>query len=207
MHYQTRVQNEVGILALASAALCHMKPTIVPHVYGWGAASREEPGWILQELMTGQPLGPAFDETMSLDQKREILAQMAEILKGLQDYSLPDSIAGWGGVTFDDSGTIVSGPMTSVGDGPWTSFEDSYRGRLKIALNKADANAHLQGWRFNGIRERVEAFIDHGLYSKFINLDSKQSRTIIHADFSQFHIFSSALLVLTLAYSSREPTI
>lgn len=34
MHQETRVQNEVAILTLASAALRHIKPSIVPRVFG-----------------------------------------------------------------------------------------------------------------------------------------------------------------------------
>ncbi|KAI3325201.1 kinase-like domain-containing protein [Xylariaceae sp. AK1471] len=184
MHQETRVQNEVGILTLASAALCHIKPTVVPRVFGWSGASRDYLGWILEELMPGAPLAEAFDKTMSLDQKTGILAQMAGLLKALQDYPLPESINGWGGVTFDDGGAIVSASMTSVGAGPWPSFEDSYRSRLKVALSKADTNPYLKGWRANGVRERVDAFIERGLAAQFSDLTSKQDRTIIHADFT-----------------------
>lgn len=186
IHQETRVQNEVGILTLASAALRHVQPTVVPRVFGWGGASRERLGWILEELMPGASLVEAFGETMSLDEKKGILAQMAGLLKALQDFPLPESIKGWGGVTFDDDGAIVSAPMTSVGAGPWASLEDSYRGRLKVALNKADQNPHLQGWRPNGVRERVDAFIEHGLPAQFFDLASKQDKTIIHGDFSGF---------------------
>ena len=134
--------------------------------------------------MPGAPLAEAFNETMSLEKKRGILAQMTGVLKALQDYPLPESIRGWGGVTFDDGGAIVSAAMISVGAGPWTSFEESYRGRLKEKLSIADANLYLQGWRANGVRERVDAFIEHGLGAQFSNLASKQDKTIIHADFS-----------------------
>lgn len=112
--------------------------------------------------MPGVPLAETFGKTMSLDQKKGILAQIVGLLKALQDYPLPATIKAWGGVTFDDSSAIVSAPMTSVGTGPWHSLEDSFRGRLKVALTKADKNPNLQGWRANGVRERVDAFIEHG---------------------------------------------
>ncbi|KAI1149491.1 kinase-like domain-containing protein [Nemania diffusa] len=188
MHQETRVQNEVGILTLASAALCHIKPNVVPRVFGWSGATPDHLGWILEELMPGAPLAEAFDKTMSLGQKKEILAQMAGLLKALQDYPLPASIKGWGGVTFDNSGAIVSASMPSVGTGPWSSFEDSYRGRLEVALSKADVNPYLQGWRANGVRERVDAFIERGLVMQFSDLESKQNRSIIHADFTTDNI-------------------
>lgn len=186
MYYETRVQNEVGILTLVSAALRHIEPPVVPRVFGWDGISHEHPGWILQEFMPGEPLAEPFSETMSLDQKKGILAQMAALLKGLQDYPLPESIKGWGGVSFHESGAIVSAPMSSVGAGPWYSLEDSYRDRLKIKLAKADKNPHLDGWRANGVRERIDAFIEHGLAAQFSDLSSKEDRTIIHADFSTY---------------------
>ncbi|KAF7557456.1 hypothetical protein G7Z17_g659 [Cylindrodendrum hubeiense] len=186
IYQETRVQNEVGMLTIASAALRHITPPVVPRVFGWNGASPDHHGWIMQELMPGTPLLDDFAENMSLDQKKGILTQMATLLKALQDYPLPATIEGWGGVTFDDSGAIVSAPMCTVGDGPWSSLEDSFRGRLKVKLAKADENPYLQGWRANGVRERIDAFIEHGLPAQSSDLTSKQDRAIVHADFSEF---------------------
>lgn len=188
MYQETRVQNEVAIFTLASAALRHIKPNIVPRVFGWGGASQGRLGWILQDLMPGVPLDDVFSPTGSLEQKTAVLRQMAAILKALQDYPLPKSIQGWGGLAFDGSGDIVSAPMPTVGAGPWSSLEDSYRGRLKAALDKADKNPHLKGWRLNGIRDRVDDFIERGLSTQFSDLTSSQDRAIIHADFSKFFV-------------------
>jgi hypothetical protein len=44
--------------------------------------------------MPGAPLVEAFSETMSLEQKKGILAQMAGLPKAPQDYPLPESIEG-----------------------------------------------------------------------------------------------------------------
>jgi len=184
MHQETRVQNEVGILTLAADALCDVEPHVVPRVFDWGTASPGRLGWILQELMPGEPLLDAFEEKMSLEEKKNIMAQMVKLLKALQDYRLPNSLKGWGGVTFDNTGAIVSAAMPSVGAGPWSSFEESYRSRLKVALRRADDNPYLQGWRANGVRDRVEAFIERGLAAQFSDLRSKEDRAIIHADFS-----------------------
>ena len=57
--------------------------------------------------MSGTPLDESF-ESMHLDRKKNILAQTAKFLKALQDFALPENIKGYGGVTFDDSGRIVS---------------------------------------------------------------------------------------------------
>ena len=152
MHFKMRVENEVTMLNLASAALSHIKPAVIPRVFGWGIASSKHTGWILEELVPGLPVAESFETTMTLDQKKEILAQMAEILKAQQDYPLPDSIGGWGGVTFDASESIVSGPMTSVGAGPWLFFEGFFRDCLETALTEADGSPILQSWWANGVR-------------------------------------------------------
>jgi len=67
MHQETRVQNEVAILAPAADALRHINPPVVPRVIGWGGAGRKHTGWILQELIPGIPMGEAFGGAMSLD--------------------------------------------------------------------------------------------------------------------------------------------
>ncbi|KAG4291646.1 aph phosphorylate [Fusarium proliferatum] len=145
MHPETRVQNEVAMISLASQALGHFSPSIVPRVFGWGAASHHRLGWILQEFMPGEALAEPFGETMSLEQKKDILTQMTAILKALQDYPLPEGIRGWEG---------------------------------------ADNNPYLQGWRTNGVRGRIQDFLQRGLPQQFSQLPSKDERAIVHADFT-----------------------
>ncbi|WEW59970.1 hypothetical protein PRK78_005452 [Emydomyces testavorans] len=188
MHPATRIENEVAIISLAAAALDGFVPHVVPSVYAWGsAATGRAPGWILQELMPGTPLDDAF-RGMDLPQKKNIFAQQAALLKALQDYQLPDSITGFGGVTFDDAGRIVSAAMPTVGVGPWPSYEASFKGRLEVALKRADANPYIRGWRANGVRERLDAFVEHGVPAQFESLSSKQEKAIVHADFSKFYL-------------------
>ncbi|KFZ05787.1 hypothetical protein V501_08022 [Pseudogymnoascus sp. VKM F-4519 (FW-2642)] len=154
----TRIENEVATIALTSAALAGFVPQIVPFV------------------------------AMELEKKQDIFAQMVKILKALQDYELPASIIGFGGVTFDDHGYIVSTAMTSVGAGPWTAYEASFKDRLAVTLRKADANPYIKEWRANSVRERLDTFVERGLPIQFEHLDSKQDRVIIHADFTANNI-------------------
>ncbi|RDL42563.1 Uncharacterized protein BP5553_02542 [Venustampulla echinocandica] len=175
MNRTTRVENEVATIALASAALASFVPRVVPSVYAWGSAAVESSqGWIIQELMPGAPVDESFD-AMDLEQKRQIFAQMAKLLKSLQDYKLPKSITSFGGVTFDDTGRTISTAMTSVGAGPWPSYEASFEGRLEVALRKADANPYIKGWYANGVRERLDAFIKRGVPAQFEALGSSKT--------------------------------
>ncbi|KAM5450891.1 hypothetical protein MaudCBS49596_004000 [Microsporum audouinii] len=192
MSLQTRVENEVANIYLASAALSDITPHVVPSVYAWGSAAGEpSQGWIFQELMPGTPLDEAFG-AMDITQKQQIFTQMAKMLKALHDYKLPDSITGFGGLTFDDAGHIISSVMPSVGAGPWPSYEASFKGRLEVALQRADNNKYIQGWRQNGIRERLEAFIERGVPAMFESLSSKDEKSILHCDFTTNNILFDA---------------
>lgn len=165
MHRETRVENEVAIISLAAAAFKDFQPHVVPSIYAWGsAAAKSTFGWTIQELIPGTSLDEVFP-SMELQQKKEMFAQMAKLLKALQDYQLPETITAFGGVTFDENGRIVSAAMPTVGKGPWPSYEASFKGRIEEAFRKADENPHIQGWRGKGIRDRLDAFVECGLSS------------------------------------------
>jgi hypothetical protein len=134
--------------------------------------------------MPGTPLVDSF-ETMQLDKKKKVFAQMAALLKGLQSYKLPESITSFGGVTFDGAGRILSAPMPTVGAGPWPSYEAHFKGRLEVALKKATNNEYIKGWEANGLRQRLDKFVADGLPVQFQDLGYKHERVITHADFSK----------------------
>lgn len=184
MHAQTRIENEVAIISLAADALSGFKPHLVPSVYGWGSAvASSSQGWILQELMPGVSVSEVFG-SMPNGEKAKVLAQMAGILKALQDFRLPSSIQQYGGVTFDNAGQIVSTAMTSVGSGPWLVYEDYFKDRLDRALQQAESNPYIKGWHANGVRERLNAFVETGVPAQFKDLVFKDAKSIVHADFS-----------------------
>jgi hypothetical protein len=184
VHSETRVENEVAIISLSAAALKHIQPHVVPSIYAWGSAAAEAYGWTIQELMPGAPLDEAF-ESMTLEQKKLILAQMAKLVKGLQDYQLPSTITGFGGVTFNESGQILSAAMPTFGEGPWSSLEAYFRRRIEVEFKTADTSPYIQGWRANGVRDRLDAFVERGLSAQFEFLESKDEMCITHADFSE----------------------
>ncbi|KAF2021815.1 hypothetical protein BU24DRAFT_417453 [Aaosphaeria arxii CBS 175.79] len=183
MNPHTRVENEVAMISLAADALSGFEPHIVPSVYGWGSAALPtSQGWILQELMPGVPLDETFDDR-SLEEKQNILGQMATFLKALQDFQLPESIKEYGGVTFAESGHIVSAQMTSVGSGPWPSYEKYFLDRLERALRTAGSNPYINGWQANGVRKRLEDFVTSGVPAQFEKFRSSNDKAIVHADF------------------------
>jgi hypothetical protein len=212
MHRETRIENEVAIITLTTAALKDFQPHVVPSIYAWGSGAAESPyGWTIQELMPGVSLDEAFP-SMDLDHKKQIFAQMAKLIKALQDYQLPETITGFGGVTFEENGRIVSAAMPTVGQGPWPSYEAFFRGRIEMALQEADANPRIRGWRENGIRDRLDAFVERGLSAQFESLETKQDKSIIHADFSMsfflcacYRANSSSTIQTLLIFCSIHP--
>lgn len=199
MYQQTRVENEVAMMQLTSAALQDFEPHVVPSVYAWGSAGiKSSQGYILQELMPGTALDTRFDN-MDLGEKKHVLGQIARILKSLQDYQIPAGLS-FGGLTFDHTGKIVSSAMTNVGDGPWPTHQASYKGQLETALAEADVGHYIKGWRDNGIRERLDVFIECGLSAQFKSLDLSHYRIITHADFSEslIDLFSLLSLIIRL---------
>lgn len=183
MNTANRVQNEVAIMNIVSAALNRVGMNVVPAIYGWDSADAKQ-GWILQQLMPGKQLDAGM-KSMDLHGKSIIFAQMAKMLSAIQTYQLPESIEYFGGLTLDHEGLPISAAMTSVDAGPWTSYEESWRERLRVGLEKADANQFIKGWRANGVRERLEAFVENGVAAQCRSLASKDKKVVVHADFSK----------------------
>lgn len=77
--------------------------------------------------------------------------------------------------------------MTSVGSGPWPSYEAHFRDRLQLALRRADANSYINGWYANMVRQRLQALLEIGVPEQFKFLESKHDKAIVHADFSKLH--------------------
>ena len=119
MNAANRVQNEVAIMNLVSAALNQVGMNVVPAIYGWGSAAHQQ-GWILQQLMHGKPLDAGMEST-DLRGKSVIFTQMAKMLSAIQTYPLPESIEYFGGLTLDDEDLPISAAMSTVDAGPWTS--------------------------------------------------------------------------------------
>jgi len=93
--------------------------------------------------MPSASLDESFD-AMDLEQKRQIFAQIARLLKSLQDYKLPENVASFGSVTIGDTGCTISTARASVGAEPWPSYESSFKGQLEVVLQKANANPYIK---------------------------------------------------------------
>lgn len=176
-----RVENEVATMSLFRDALSHVSTHIVPKVYGWGSAANGQ-GWICQEYMTGKSL--EF-KSITIQDKHTILLQIAEIFEAIQKYQLPDTIKEYGGLRFDETGVIVSAPITLIDGGPFQSYEALYYEIIHSQLMVADKSAILEGWRLDGVRRRLDQFLVEGLHQVMRQVDSSK-KVLVHGDLSKW---------------------
>lgn len=165
-NHAVKVENTVPTMYLARQALSKHQFHIVPRVYAWSKTGGPSGnGWIIEEFMPGANIEPEFHGSLSGDVQRRVLRQVAEVLKLVQDFELPAAAAGFGGLAFDpaNDGCVISGafviePYTN----PYPDMESFYRGMLQAQLDEADKTI-ANGWREEGLRERIDAFAQGGL--------------------------------------------
>lgn len=177
-----RVQNEVAAMSLMRDALAGEWEGLVPHVYGWSPSS-EGRGWIVQEYKHGVQLDKSFG-SLDSERQRDVVRQVVSFYKLLQNYRLPASVQGYGGLGFDEAGQVVTGPTTIPCGGPFDTLPDMYAQMLRRQLDESDTSDRLKGWRQNGLRERLEHFASDGIVRQ--TRDSCiERRALIHGDFSK----------------------
>jgi hypothetical protein len=177
------VENEVGMMLLFRQALTnHDLRYLIPHVYAWGSTEGDQ-GWILQEFEQGSQLDTVF-ETASDQLKQSVLIQMADIVYAMQTFKVPRTVSDFGGVSFSSAGEIISGPMTTLFDGPFHAHTQLYQAFSKQQLTSSDKSPILRGWQDDGIRARLDQFCDESLPGLTAAFEDP-AKTIVHSDLSQ----------------------
>lgn len=184
-----RVENEVAAIYLAREGLRAYKPELaelVPCVYAWEAASSAEDnmGWILMDYKEGVQLDAHFK---SLDESNQalILEQMADTFTGVQKASVPKQMTQLSGISIDADGKMAIGEMTTADGGPWSSYIEFWKSKLAEPLEGADKSSVIGGWKKNGTRDRIDAFISTGL-AAVIEPSDGLGRVLVHGDFSLY---------------------
>ncbi|KAF9903599.1 hypothetical protein EC991_003511 [Linnemannia zychae] len=192
-----RVENEVAFMALLRKALA---PTayshIVPGVYCWAPVSSGQ-GFTILQHMPGIMVDNIFED-LSLDDKRVILGQMADILALMQNVELPDTVTALGGLSFDDQGEIVSAEMTLLNGGPFENQEDLLKAHFKAQLEESESVV-IEGWRANGVRERVEKFVNTGIKENLKDCTDTK-RVMVHSDFTPNNLLFDAKTLQVTAF-------
>ncbi|KAI8225144.1 hypothetical protein K4K54_004794 [Colletotrichum sp. SAR 10_86] len=182
-----RIENEVAAMFLARQGLQSFKPEVaglIPAIYAWKPTQDADNGysWTMMEFKKGVPLDTKFKD-LSDDERNIVLGQIADVFTGIQRAPLPDSITSHGGLTISESGEIIGGKMTILEGAPWNSYTEFWRCKLESSLRDADRSSNLQGWKPNGVRQRIDKFISSGLgpYLASAGVDETQ-RVLIHGD-------------------------
>jgi len=192
---QNRVQNEVAAMSLARKALAPRE--IVPAVHGWASAAKYQ-GWILMEYMRGTPLDANFEE-MSSDNKKKTLKEVAGIVLAMQQYELPGSIQGFGGLDFDCDGNIVSGPLTVFSCGPFPTYSMLVKSLLYEQLAATEKSPIIRGWTAKDTRAKLERFITENVDRMLQSINTDKKR-LVHGDFSTF----SCYILASTPFSCRS---
>lgn len=162
-NHAVKVENTVAMMQLTRQALSELD--IVPKVFAWSETGEPSgTGWILEEYMPGVDIESKFFTDVPREAQRFVLSQMATILKAVQDFELPPKASEFGGLVFDDTGDVTSGPFAvEPYNGPHPDMESMYRGMLQAQLVEADRSRVAQGWKKDGLRDRLDAFAERGL--------------------------------------------
>ncbi|KAF7294655.1 Aph phosphorylate [Mycena indigotica] len=174
-----RTENEVAALSLVRGPL--HKVVHVPKIYAWSTTADEFP-FIIMEHLEGVPLDTIWP-TLDLPARLLIVQQIATILKTLQSIPSPTSVDTFGGLSFTPSGDITTSMHPDGLGGPFSSAHAQWLSMLTLRLRDAEANSVIEGWKANGLRDRIEAFVASHKFSAIINQAATEP-VFVHGDFN-----------------------
>jgi hypothetical protein len=191
-----RVENEVATQHLFRQHLYTNHPHlihIIPAIYAWAPCRYPEVpdetgfAWTLCEFMHGTNLDSQFAE-MDIQQKLDVIGQVAEIFAAFQATPLPQHFTNHlGGLTFGDRGQVVAGQMPLLPPGPWSTLEALWASRYRQQLADTDKSFALDGWKDIGIRERVDKFLGSDKIVQLLAVVDTTQRTLVHGDLSKLN--------------------
>jgi hypothetical protein len=176
-----RVQNEVAMMMLTREALASLETPLVPVVYGW-APGDTGMGWTLCQRLPGELLSDKFD-SLEKEAKKDVISQIAQILKLIQTYQLPRSITDYGGLAFDQDGSIVNGPTAIPGGGPCQRHADLYAEYLQTQVDLSKKCGIIQGWEGTDLPARIGKARDR--LADTAEWEKSLRPTLVHADFGK----------------------
>ena len=188
VHSHNRVENEVASINVVRAALAPVNLAhLIPAIYGWGSAAHDQQGWTVMQYMPGEMVEDI--EALSSAEQHSIVSQIARIATAIQQYPLPSTVTGFGGLTYNANGEIVSGHVTLnpllPPAGPYASYASFLSDSLALELGHADTNPVIEGWRANGVRARLDSLHETVIPRIAAPFEvPKSKRTLVSADFT-----------------------
>ncbi|RAK90139.1 phosphotransferase enzyme family protein [Aspergillus costaricaensis CBS 115574] len=190
--HASRIENELAAMSLARKGLESHRPglgSLIPRIHTFYSKPThpDDLPWTLMEYKSGVPLDEFFP-SQSESIKKSIIEQVADILAGLRKCPLPEGITYGGLALCSTDGRIISAEMTTTNGGPWFTYEELLRARLRHELHDADSSPIIHGWRSNGngIRDRLDSLIDKFSLSGL--LSDPNTRVLIHGDLTMNNI-------------------
>lgn len=124
--------------------------------------------------------------SLELEDKEQVLEQIAAVLAAVQAVRLPEGVTKFGGLTFDSNGRIVSGEAPLRKGEPVCSYAELMVVKLRAVLRVAAKSPVVQGWKSNGIDARIEKFVTGGGPEKVLAGVDLHQMGLIHGDFSMY---------------------
>ncbi|KAJ6789374.1 hypothetical protein PWT90_00927 [Aphanocladium album] len=183
-----RVASDVACSFIARQAMVKAGlDQIVPATYAWTPAKsidvieEENFGWVVNEYKPGQDLDAQLP-MLAKEERESVLDTIAQIVSALQNAPVPATVQQFGGLSFDAQGAIVSGEMALMKGGPFDLYTTVWAAKLEAQLAEAEASSALNGWRDEGVAQRLRSFINSGGLSDSLNGVASHQRTFVHGD-------------------------
>ena len=74
--------------------------------------------------------------------------------------------------------------MLLLKGGPFENYGDLVRFMLQSQLKEANVSTVIDGWKLDGMRGRIDEFVEWGRGKIFNTLDAR--KVLVHSDFSTF---------------------
>ncbi|KJR87607.1 uncharacterized protein SPSK_01776 [Sporothrix schenckii 1099-18] len=189
MNNTNRVENDIAVQSLVRQSMVQAKiASLVPAIYAWAPATSTDAnadescyGWTMSELMRGIDLDLEF-ASLKFTDKVIVLGQIAAAFSAIQAARLPEGVTGFGGLTFNSSGEIVSGEAAFLKSSPQDSYTGWKQAKIMMELQEAAKSSLAQGWKCNGVGARVDQFLSTGGLEKLLSGVDINHRILIHGD-------------------------
>ncbi|KAJ6531754.1 kinase-like domain-containing protein [Mycena capillaripes] len=148
-----------------------------------------EDAWMVEGVLPGIPMDEAW-QPADKDTRVRMLEALTDVFAKLKTIPSPGGM--FGGLGYDTEGKIVLGPTCLAYDeGPFVTAKDHYKAWIRGQWKDSKRNPVSDGWKIDGIDQRIEKFVAEGLDSALACLDESKP-VFIHADFGMLNMLVSA---------------